>query len=84
MTILCGPTKANFGRLGKDDMRCILYPSAEKSSEISAGATLLKHIQRAKLSQRPALGTCCHWLFQLSALIPPYNGATARTAGPAR
>ena len=53
MTIFCGPTKAKFGRLSKDDMRCVLYASTEKYSEISAGATLLKHIQRANLSPAP-------------------------------
>ena len=53
MTILCGPTNAKLGRLGKGDMRCVLYASAEKSSEGSAGATLLKHVQSAKLSPAP-------------------------------
>ena len=53
MTILCGPTKTKLGRLGKGDMRCVLYASAEKSSQGSAGATLLKRVQRAKLSPEP-------------------------------
>ena len=53
MTILCGPTEAKLGRLGKGDMGCVLYASAEKFSESSVGATLLKYVQRAKLSPVP-------------------------------
>lgn len=53
MAILCGPTQSKLGRLGKDDIRCILYSSAVNSSQGSAGGTLLKHIQSAKLSPVP-------------------------------
>ena len=53
MTILCGPSNSKFGRLRKDDLRCILYGSAENSSQGSAGGTLLKHIQSTKLSPVP-------------------------------
>ncbi len=53
MTILCGPSNSKFGRLRKDDLRCVLYGSAENSSQGSAGGTLLKHIQRLNLSPAP-------------------------------
>ena len=49
MTILCGPSNSKLGRLRKGDLRCVLYGFSEKSSQGSAGATLLKLVQRAKL-----------------------------------
>ena len=53
MRIICGPSNSKFGRLRKDDLRCILYGSAENSYHGSAGGTLLKHIQSLKLSPAP-------------------------------
>jgi hypothetical protein len=53
MTILCGPTQSKLGSLGKGDMRCVLYDFAEKPSQGSAGATLLKQVRHAKLSPAP-------------------------------
>ena len=49
MTILCGPSNSKLGRLRKGDLRCVLYGFPVKSSQGSAGATLLKLVQRAKL-----------------------------------
>ena len=49
MTILCGPSNSKLGRVRKGDLRCVLYGFPEKSSQGSAGATLLKLVQRAKL-----------------------------------
>ena len=49
MTILCGPSNSKLGRRRKGDLRCLLYGFPEKSSQGSAGATLLKLVQRAKL-----------------------------------
>ena len=50
MKILCGPANSKLGRLRRDDLRCILYGSAENSSQGSVGRSLLKHVQRLKLS----------------------------------
>ena len=50
MKILCGPSNSKFGRLHKDDLRCTLYSSAGNSAQGSAGRTLLKRIQKLKLS----------------------------------
>ena len=49
MTILCGPSNSKLGRRRKGDLRCLLYGFPENSSQGSAGATLLKLVQRAKL-----------------------------------
>ncbi len=53
MKILCGPSNSKLGRLRKDDLRCILYGSAENSSQGSAGGSILKHVQHLKLSPVP-------------------------------
>lgn len=53
MTILCGPAKSRLGRLRKGDLRCVLYGFPKKNSHGSAGATLLKDVQRAKLNPVP-------------------------------
>ncbi len=53
MTIYCGPAKSRFGHLKKDDLRCVLYGFTDKASQGSAGATLLKTVQRAKLVPDP-------------------------------
>ena len=50
MTILCGPTNSKLGRVRIGDLRCVLYGSPEKTLQGSAGATLLKLVQRAKLA----------------------------------
>lgn len=49
MTILCGPHNSKLGRGGRDELRCVLYGFAEKSSQGSAGATLLEQVRHAKL-----------------------------------
>ena len=49
MTILCGPPNSMLGRPRKGEMRCVLYGYADKSSQGSAGKTLLQRVQRAKL-----------------------------------
>ena len=53
MTILCGPSESEFGRLRKGDLRFVLYGFPEKSSQGSAGASLLKQVRRAKLVPVP-------------------------------
>ena len=50
MTILCGPTNSKLGRVRVGDLRFVLYGFPEKSSQGSAGATLLKMVQHAKLA----------------------------------
>jgi len=51
MAILCGPTNSKIGRVCKGDLRFVLYDfPKEKSSQGSAGATLLKKVQGAKLA----------------------------------
>ena len=49
MTILCGPSNSKLGRRRKGDLRCLLYGFPKKSSQGSAGATLLELVQSAKL-----------------------------------
>ena len=49
MRILCGPSNSKLERRRKGDLRCLLYGLPENSLEGSAGATLLKLVQRAKL-----------------------------------
>ena len=49
MTILFGPTSSKLGRFRKGDLRFVLFGFPEKSTQGSAGATLLQSVQRAKL-----------------------------------
>ena len=49
MTILCGPSNSKLGRRRKGDLRYLLYGFPKKSSQGSAGATLLELVQSAKL-----------------------------------
>lgn len=49
MVIVCGPPKSKLGRLRKGELRCVLYGFSERPSQGSAGATLLKRVQRAKI-----------------------------------
>jgi 7-cyano-7-deazaguanine synthase in queuosine biosynthesis len=50
MKIVCGPPKSRLGRLAKNDVRFVLYGFGEKSSQGSAGATLLKSVQHSKIA----------------------------------
>ena len=50
MTILCGPTNSKLGRVRISDLRYMLYGFPEKSSQGSAGATLLEMVQRTRLA----------------------------------
>jgi len=53
MTILCGPANSGSRSLHKGDLRFVLYDLPQKSSQGSAGATLLSVVQRAKLVPDP-------------------------------
>ena len=53
MPILCGPSNPKLWLGRKGDLRCVLYGHPENSSQGSAGATLLKLVQRAKLVPAP-------------------------------